>query len=48
MPDGTVAPLRARAPAAYTDTAALNDTHTLLISATVGFAGRRGRLPDWR
>ena len=32
MPDGTVTPLRPRAPAGYTDTAALNDIHTLLTS----------------
>lgn len=30
MPDGTVTPLRARAPSAYSDTAALNDIHAIL------------------
>ena len=32
MPDATVTPLRPRAPSGYTDTAALNDIHTLLTS----------------
>ena len=36
MPDGTVTPLRPRAPAGYTDTAALNDIHTLLTSTDPG------------
>ena len=36
MPDGTVTPLRPRAPAGDTDTAALNDIHTLLTSTDPG------------
>ncbi len=32
MPDRTVTPLRPRAPSGYTDTAALNDIHTLLTT----------------
>jgi hypothetical protein len=36
MPDGTVTPLRPRAPTGYTDTAALNDIHTLLTSTDPG------------
>jgi hypothetical protein len=38
MPDGTVTPLRARAPSAYSDTAALNDIHTLLTVSEPGGA----------
>lgn len=36
MPDATVTPLRPRAPSAYTDTAALNDIHTLLTTDDPG------------
>ena len=36
MPDATVTPLRPRAPSAYTDTAALNDVHTLLTTGDPG------------
>ena len=36
MPDGTVTPLRPRAPASYSDTAALNDIHALLTSSDLG------------
>ena len=36
MPDATVTPLRARAPSRYTDTAALNDIHAVLIAADPG------------
>jgi hypothetical protein len=32
MPDRTVTPLRPRAPSGYTDTAVLNDIHTLLTT----------------
>ena len=42
MPDGTVTPLRPRAPAGYTDTAALNDIHTLLTAADPGDATLTG------
>ena len=38
MPDGTVTPLRPRAAAAYTDTAALNDIHALLTATDPGQA----------
>ncbi len=38
MPDGTVIPLRAHAPSAYSDTAALNDIHTLLTVSEPGGA----------
>ena len=38
MPDGTVTPLRPRAAAAYTDTAALNDIHALLTATEPGQA----------
>ena len=38
MPDATVIPLRARAPSAYSDTAALNDIHTLLTVSEPGGA----------
>ena len=38
MTDATVIPLRARAPAAYTDTAALNDIHALLTAPDPGDA----------
>jgi hypothetical protein len=38
MPDGTVTPLRSRAAAAYTDTAALNDIHALLTATEPGQA----------
>ena len=52
MPDGTVTPLRPRAAAVYTDTAALNDIHALLTATEPGHAtlkdialimGRTGR-----
>jgi hypothetical protein len=36
MPDATVTPLRPRAPSGYTDTAALNDIHTLLTASDPG------------
>lgn len=36
MPDGTVTPLRPRAVATYTDTAALNDIHALLTATEPG------------
>jgi hypothetical protein len=36
MPDGTVTPLRPLAPAGYSDTAALNDIHTLLTGDDLG------------
>jgi hypothetical protein len=36
MPDGTVTPLRPRAPSGYTDTAALNDIHALLTTTDPG------------
>ncbi len=36
MPDASVTPLRPRAPSGYTDTAALNDIHTLLTSSDPG------------
>lgn len=36
MPEGTVTPLRPRAPADYSDTAALNDIHTLLTRTDLG------------
>jgi hypothetical protein len=36
MPDRTVTPLRPRAPAGYTDTAALNDIHALLTTGDPG------------
>ena len=36
MPDGTVTPLRPRAAASYTDTAALNDIHALLTATEPG------------
>jgi hypothetical protein len=38
MPDGTVTPLRRRAPSAYTDSAAVNDIHALLTAADPGDA----------
>jgi hypothetical protein len=38
MHDRTVIPLRARAPSAYTDTAALNDIHALLTTQDPGHA----------
>jgi len=38
MTDATVIPLHARAPAAYTDTAALNDIHALLTAPDPGDA----------
>ncbi len=38
MPDGTVTPLRPRAAAPYTDTAALNDIHALLTATEPGQA----------
>jgi hypothetical protein len=36
MPDGTVTPLRPRAPSGYSDTAALNDIHALLTGTDPG------------
>ena len=36
MPDASVTPLRPRAPSGYTDTAALNDIHTLLTASDPG------------
>ena len=42
MPDGTVTPLRPRAPAGYTDTAALNDIHALLTATDPGNATLTG------
>ena len=36
MPDASVTPLRPRAPSGYTDTAALNDIHTLLTARDPG------------
>jgi hypothetical protein len=38
MPNWTVTPLRPRAPAGYSDTAALNDIHALLTSQEPGDA----------
>ena len=38
MPERTVTPLRPRAPSGYTDTAALNDIHTLLTTGDPGDA----------
>jgi hypothetical protein len=38
MPDATITPLRARAPAGYSDTAALNDIHALLTAPDLGNA----------
>ncbi|MFI5062464.1 MAG: hypothetical protein ACHP9Z_00580 [Streptosporangiales bacterium] len=38
MPDATITPLRARAPAGYSDTAALNDIHGLLTASDPGDA----------
>jgi len=38
MPDCPVAPLRSRAPASYTDTAAVNDIHALLTTQEPGEA----------
>jgi hypothetical protein len=36
MPDARVTPLRARGPSGYSDTAALNDIHTLLTTTEPG------------
>jgi hypothetical protein len=36
MPDATVTPLRPRAPSGYSDTAALNDIHSLLTATDPG------------
>jgi hypothetical protein len=36
MPDGTVTPLRPRAPSGYSDTAAMNDIHALLTRTDPG------------
>jgi hypothetical protein len=36
MPEGTITPLRPRAPSGYSDTAALNDIHALLTSTDLG------------
>jgi hypothetical protein len=38
MPDRTVTPLRPRAPSGYSDTAALNDIHTLFTTGEPGDA----------
>ena len=38
MADATITPLRARAPADYSDTAALNDIHALLTAPDAGDA----------
>jgi hypothetical protein len=36
MPEGTITPLRPRAPSGYSDTAALNDIHALLTGSDLG------------